>query len=78
MTKFQLRFLERLKRCRGEIESTTNLANKLGTSRVAVAAAGYALERAGHIWSMRSDDSEHAALMWVIRTKPTETDPPTL
>lgn len=66
MTEFQARMLDRLKRCPNGIESTTYLAAGLKTSRVAVVSAGRALERAGLVCSLRSDDSQWAALKWAV------------
>lgn len=74
MTEFQAKLLARLARCANSIESTTELANKLNTSRVAVVSAGRALERAGMVCSFRSDKSEWAALMWAAKHKPSNAE----
>lgn len=62
--------LERLKKCPNSMESTTYLAAKLKTSRVAVVSAGRALERAGLVCSFRSDNSEWASLKWAVKDRP--------
>jgi biotin operon repressor len=67
ITEFQTRFLAKLEKCANGIESTTYLADKLGTSRVAVVSAGRALERAGLVMSFRSDNSQWASLKWAVR-----------
>lgn len=66
MTEFQQRFLECLARYPNGQASTTQLANRLCTSRVAVVSAGRALERAGRVLAYRSDDSRWASLNWAI------------
>jgi hypothetical protein len=67
MTEFQTKMLNRLAKCRNGIESTTVLASKLGTSRLAIVSAGRALERSGAVSAFRSDNSQWAALMWAYK-----------
>jgi hypothetical protein len=67
MTPFQERFLATLAKRPNGIESTAVLAVLMKTSRVAVAQAGRALERAGKAVSFRSDGSQWASLMWSAR-----------
>lgn len=76
-TAFQERLLARLARCANGAESTTYLAAKLGTSRVAVVSAARALERAGLVVSFRSDDSPWASLRWAVCRRPPAQSPGT-
>jgi len=67
LTEAQARFVAVLKVCPNSMESTTYLAARMKTSRVAVVAIGRALERKGLAASFRSDDSQWAALKWALR-----------
>ena len=66
LTESQDRFIAALKRCPNSMESTTCLAARMKTSRVAVVAIGRALERKGFVASFRSDDSQWAGLKWAL------------
>lgn len=67
MTPFQQRCLEALRKAPNGIASTVGLADRLRTSNVAVVSAMRSLERQGKAGSMRSDDSQWAALLWFER-----------
>lgn len=56
LTESQKRFVAALKQCSNSMESTTYLAARMKTSRVAVVAIGRALERKGLAVSFRSGD----------------------
>lgn len=64
-TVFQARILIALKNL--GMTSTSELAYKLKTSRVAIVSSCRSLERKSKVWSSRSDDTEHAVLMWSFR-----------
>jgi hypothetical protein len=77
VTPFQQRCLEALRKAPNGIESTVRLADRLRSSNVAVVSAMRALERQGKAGSMRSDDSQWAALLWFERRASARTSDPT-
>lgn len=69
LTEFQTRLIETLGKCANSIESTTELAARLKSNRLAVVSAGRALERKGLVCSFRSDNSQWAVLKWALTRK---------
>jgi DNA-binding MarR family transcriptional regulator len=70
LTAFQERMIEVIDKRPNRMASTSELAERLRTSRLAVTSAGRSLEAAGHVVSFRSGRDQWAVLMWSRATKP--------
>lgn len=69
-TELQVRMLDILAQSPNSSCTTTILAKRLGTSSLAIASAGRALERYGVLTSWRIADDTPKSLVWAIKLKP--------
>ena len=69
-TELQARMLDALAQSPNSSCSTALLATRIGSKRVAIAAAGRALERRGVLVSSRVAENGQTSLIWAIRVKP--------
>jgi len=67
MTPFQVRCCTAIRKAPNGIISTVYLADVVKSSNVAVVSAMRSLERQNLAGSMRSDNSQWAALLWFLR-----------
>ena len=69
-TELQARMLDALAQSPNSSCSTALLATRIGSNRVAIAAAGRALEHRGVLVSTRVAENGQTSLIWAIRVKP--------
>ena len=69
-TELQARMLDALAQSPNSSCSTALLATRIGSNRVAIVAAGRALERRGVLVSSRVVENGQTSLIWAIRVKP--------